>query len=254
VSLYGSTVTGSTTQNSGDGSAVGGGIRAYLVELAQSTVSGNTASASGAPEGGGIYANIFYASRSTISGNAAKRAAGILAGAVHLSSSTVSGNQTPLTGTVGASTQRNWRKSSTVRLPATPAAAMSPQAVWRFRSWLTRSCTADHRQQQGQRSRPRYRTTAGKVIPGSSNLINAHQAQTFLPADTISGDPRLGPLRDNGGPTQTLELLPGSSAIDTGSNAFGIRFDQRGVPRVEGIAADIGAFESDRIFSDGFNL
>jgi hypothetical protein len=30
----------------------------------------------------------------------------------------------------------------------------------------------------------------------------------------ISGDPRLGPLADNGGPTQAYALLPGSPALD----------------------------------------
>jgi len=53
--------------------------------------------------------------------------------------------------------------------------------------------------------------------------------------------------------TQTLALLPGSSAIDKGSNGFRIQFNQCGVPRVEGSEADIGAFESDLIFGNGFD-
>jgi len=61
------------------------------------------------------------------------------------------------------------------------------------------------------------------------------------------------PLRDKGVPTQTLALLRGSSAIDKGSNGFRIQFDQCGVPRVRRKRSDIGAFESDLIFGNGFD-
>lgn len=55
----------------------------------------------------------------------------------------------------------------------------------------------------------------------------------------------LGPLADNGGPTQTHALLPGSPAIDIGFNIGGEEFDQRGEPfsRVSGGRIDMGAFE-----------
>ena len=58
-------------------------------------------------------------------------------------------------------------------------------------------------------------------------------------------DPLLGPLADNGGPTQTLAVLAGSPALDAGNNALSLNFDQRGAgfARVSGTAADIGAFE-----------
>ncbi len=56
-------------------------------------------------------------------------------------------------------------------------------------------------------------------------------------------DPKLGPLANNGGPTLTLALLPGSPAIDAGDTAAAPLTDQRGVPRPYGQAADIGAFE-----------
>ena len=62
-------------------------------------------------------------------------------------------------------------------------------------------------------------------------------------------NPLLGPLQANGGPTQTMALLPGSPAIDAGSNALipaGVTTDQRGAgfPRVVNGTVDIGAFES----------
>ena len=58
-------------------------------------------------------------------------------------------------------------------------------------------------------------------------------------------DPRLGPLQDNGGPTQTHALLPGSPAIDAGGRSLGVAYDQRGpgFHRVQGSTADIGAYE-----------
>ena len=48
------------------------------------------------------------------------------------------------------------------------------------------------------------------------------------PTDILNVDPMLGPLQDNGGPTQTMALLPGSPAIDAGDNTDAPEFDQRG--------------------------
>lgn len=83
----------------------------------------------------------------------------------------------------------------------------------------------------------------GGVI-GARNLIGASSAT--LPADTISADPMLAPLADNGGPSPTHLLQRGSPAIDRGSNLLDLRYDERGRPfaRVRGGAADIGATES----------
>lgn len=59
-------------------------------------------------------------------------------------------------------------------------------------------------------------------------------------------NPLLGPLANNGGPTLTMALLPGSPAINAGDNALipgGITTDQRGFPRVQNGTVDIGAVE-----------
>ena len=56
-------------------------------------------------------------------------------------------------------------------------------------------------------------------------------------------DAKLNPLSDNGGPTQTHALLPGSPAIDLGNNTDALATDQRGQPRVVGERCDIGAYE-----------
>jgi hypothetical protein len=56
-------------------------------------------------------------------------------------------------------------------------------------------------------------------------------------------DPLIGPLRNNGGHTFTQALLTGSPAINAGPTNGLPHFDQRGIPRPEGSAEDIGAFE-----------
>jgi len=58
-------------------------------------------------------------------------------------------------------------------------------------------------------------------------------------------DVRLGSLEDNGGPTPTCALLPGSAAIDAIPDSQGFPgLDQRGLPRgLGGTGADIGSFE-----------
>jgi hypothetical protein len=71
--------------------------------------------------------------------------------------------------------------------------------------------------------------------------------------DLNNTDPKLGPLQDNGGPTQTMALLSGSPAIDAG-NPSGctdgqghlLKTDQRGEPRPDRedkSGCDMGAYE-----------
>lgn len=81
-------------------------------------------------------------------------------------------------------------------------------------------------------------------IGGDHNIIM--HSTPAAPPDTITTDPGLLPLADNGGPTRTHALAPGSVAIDAGLPFPGLLFDQRGAgfPRTLDAAADIGAFES----------
>jgi CSLREA domain-containing protein len=83
---------------------------------------------------------------------------------------------------------------------------------------------------------------AGAVTDGGHNLSFSFSQcpQTFL-----SGDPKLGPLQDNGGPTQTEALGAGSAAVDQvpGTGAGCPSTDQRGLSRPSGTACDIGAYE-----------
>jgi hypothetical protein len=62
------------------------------------------------------------------------------------------------------------------------------------------------------------------------------------PTDIVGQDPLLGPLQNNGGPTQTRALLAGSPALGKGDPALAGTADQRGTVRPA--APDIGAFEA----------
>jgi len=62
------------------------------------------------------------------------------------------------------------------------------------------------------------------------------------PSDIFVTVLALGPLRNNGGPTFTHALPPNSPAVDAGTTAGALPFDQRGLPR-QGWAVDIGAYE-----------
>jgi hypothetical protein len=76
-----------------------------------------------------------------------------------------------------------------------------------------------------------------------SALVNTLIASNTPAGNDSFTDPKLGPLADNGGPTLTMALLPGSPAIDAGNTSLAPATDQRGFPRPFSLAADIGAFE-----------
>jgi predicted outer membrane repeat protein len=80
----------------------------------------------------------------------------------------------------------------------------------------------------------------GGMVSASHNLIE--DGTNCFPGPFVAGDPMLGPLSDNGGPTQTMALLPGSPALDAGTLTCYLT-DQRGVTRPQGAACEIGAYE-----------
>jgi predicted outer membrane repeat protein len=83
-------------------------------------------------------------------------------------------------------------------------------------------------------------TVANSNTHGNHNLVE-DGSSACMP--TLTGEPMLSPLGDNGGSTHTMPLLPESPAIDAGDNANCPATDQRGVARPQGNACDIGAFE-----------
>ena len=97
------------------------------------------------------------------------------------------------------------------------------------------------------------------VINGGNNLDASATCGFGTTNNSLSNtDPLLGGFDDNGGPTETISLMPGSPAINHGNNAFAVdplgavgpggdplQFDQRGegFARIVGGRVDIGAFE-----------
>ena len=84
---------------------------------------------------------------------------------------------------------------------------------------------------------------SGTITDGGGNLS---YPDTTCPG--INGDPLLGPLQNNVGPTETMQLSPGSAAIDAGNDAICAaapvnNLDQRGIARPWGTHCDIGAVE-----------
>jgi len=88
------------------------------------------------------------------------------------------------------------------------------------------------------------------TVLATVSLLGTAAGVTAFTADAtttslVGKNPLLGPLADNGGPTQTRLPLPGSPLLDAGT-ANGLPTDQRGAgfPRTVGPATDVGAVEA----------
>ncbi|MDO8617188.1 MAG: choice-of-anchor Q domain-containing protein [Dehalococcoidia bacterium] len=226
-------LTDSTVKDNRATTGAGGGImNSGSATITGSTISGNTATTNG----GGIWASPFSGAliltNSTVSGNSARgEGGGIMissaggAFAAGLFNSTIAFNTADSDGDGfgGGGGIAN----------GGPAASLKHTIIAR---------NADLRS-------PSAPDCAGELDSQGHNLIQD-------PACPISGafitgqDPLLGPLADNGGPTQAHALLPGSAAIDAGDNAGCPATDQRGYGRpVDGdgngsAVCDIGAYEA----------
>jgi CSLREA domain-containing protein len=88
---------------------------------------------------------------------------------------------------------------------------------------------------------------AGANCNPAANITDGQHNLSFGDATCpgTNGDPKLGTLQDNAGPTQTAGLGSGSAAIDAvpATGAGCPATDQRGVARPQGAACDIGAYE-----------
>jgi len=245
---------GSVNSTGGAFSSYGGGIYARSVDLTRSTVSGNTASSAAASAGGGVLAFDVHVNYSTISGNQARTGAGIYSRQAYLFDSTVSGNHTPSDGLIGGVYARDVMDvvSSTIAGNSSGGTLAAGLFSGYASLQLKNSIVAGNKTGGAEFD---VGTANGQAVIGSNNLIMVAKVTTALPGDTVSADPLLGPLRDNGGPTRTQAPLPGSPALDKGGTTA-LSFDQRGVPRVRGGKLDIGAveFDPDRIFGTGFDL
>jgi uncharacterized repeat protein (TIGR01451 family) len=99
-------------------------------------------------------------------------------------------------------------------------------------------------------------TAVNTIISGNSSSTNPDLNGSLTGGSAnnfVGGNAMLAPLADNGGPTRTHALLPGSPAIDAGVNALAT--DQRGLSRPQdgdgagGAQSDIGSFEVQAAFT-----
>lgn len=241
-------VVDSTVSSNGAGcgdaeGGYGGGIyNTGTAELIRCTVSGNSAGyGTGDGNGGGIangQGGTLGVVNSTVSGNQAGNyhgeGGGIFnAGTLTLMSCTISGNG--INGTGGGG------NGGGVANSGPPAAVRN--------TLIAGNSTAGDSDAFGD-------DCYGALASQGYNLIQ-DASDCTVTGDTTGNitnvDPGLGPLQDNGGPTQTLALLPGSPAIDAGNpngctdpDGNVLATDQRGAPRaVAGDArCDIGAYET----------
>ena len=203
--LKNSTVHGNTSSNGGGGITNGSGT----LTLINSTVSGNATGADSYGNGGGIAngSGTLTLINSTVSGNGANDHGGGIfngSGTVMLTNSTVSGNAADADVGNGL-------------VNSIGGGISNDSGTVTARNTIIAGNTA--------LSDP---DTSG-TIGGSSNLIGVAVL--------------LAPLGTYGGPTQTHPPLPGSPAINAGDALYCPTTDQRGIPRPQGTACDIGAVE-----------
>jgi hypothetical protein len=237
MNLLGTTITHNlaTAAQTLHNYSYGGGLwTTPNLNVLDTTIDNNTADV-----GGGIYltqassmTNLSIVRNATISGNAANMAAGGFAAAskLTLTNSTIAFNQ--CNGSEGG---------GGLVIIVAPVALIGSTII------------ADN-SSSGTLFAPDLSVDSGTVLSGGHDLIKLSDS-TQLPADTITLDPQLDVLKNNGGPTRTHALPPGSPAIDAGANGAGLNYDQRGAPffRFSGAQPDIGAFEfQDTIFASGF--
>jgi hypothetical protein len=86
-------------------------------------------------------------------------------------------------------------------------------------------------------------TTSGtQATSGENNLIQTDPGNFTGGTDTLTGNPNLGPLQDNGGPTETMAVTSSSPAYQVAAPISGITTDQRGYVRPT-TDPSLGAFD-----------
>jgi len=220
----------------------GGGIENNGTLLAQRcTWSGNTAN-TGEPDaetGGGAVANLGKATfeNCTFSGNSAQFGGAIDQGfipgaafpALSLKHCTLTGNN-----------------STAVGIPPDQPSGLLPDSgggIYSFFDWtLEDSIVA------GNTPNDVTNGNDGGFQRSGLSAVGKNIVKVFIQANDgkgdrnfMTGDPMLGALGDNGGPTQTIALQTGSPAIDAAKGK--LPTDQRGFSISSTDKADIGAFE-----------
>jgi hypothetical protein len=244
------TINNSTFSNNYSSDGAAGMLNSGIMSITDSTFSNNLSSATA----GGIYndGGTGTISSSTFSGNSASGSPG---GAIFndggpniittltVTNSTFSSNSASLGGAIFCNPY-----TSLTLVDCTLSGNVGASGGGIFINGgtvtLRNTIVAGNTVQQG----PFESDIAGAV---TANFCLIQSGALFLgsSSNNITGiSPMLAPLGNNGGNTQTMALLPGSPAIDAGSNALvpaGVTTDQRGAgfARIVDGKVDIGAFE-----------
>jgi hypothetical protein len=207
----------------------GGGIfNGGTLTVSACTLSSNHAASVGA-QGGGIYialGGVATLTNCTFVGNRAAGCGGGLfvdRGTVTLTNCTLSGNSASEGGGIYVSPSVYFFVDLTNTIVAGNHALNGPDIYGRV--------GGDH-------------NLVGNAA-GSSGIVNGVNGNIVGGNGNPVINALLGPLQNNGGPTQTMALLPGSPAIGHADNSQAPATDQRGVTRLDlaGETTDIGAFE-----------
>ena len=244
---YGNMTLINTTISGNSSEVVAGGIwNQGNMTLTNTTITGNSASGCG-----GIWnatGKNMSLTDTTISGNSAESYAGGInnQGNMTLTNTTISGNSVQGLGSYGGGI---YNSGGDMTLTNTTISGNSAQYKgggiynWRADGDIKLKNTIVANSQSGGDCEGDPITSLGH------NLDSDGTCGLTGPGDLFNIDPMLGPLQDNGGPTQTHAFLPGSPAIDAGDNADCPATDQRGEPRPQDgdgdgqPICDIGAFE-----------
>ncbi|NJM76082.1 MAG: hypothetical protein HC852_10160, partial [Acaryochloridaceae cyanobacterium RU_4_10] len=245
--------------NGEGGLSNGGGIQVLFSNL---TIDRTTISSNSADSGGGIFSasSTLTVRNSTISGNSAVDGGGIYTtdfegpGVLNIINSTISGNSATgngggiynsrSTGQILFSTISNNSAQFGGGLYSNDGESGNTNTIR-----VQNSIVAGNQATEDSSSSEVANIGSGGFVSGGNNLVGQNGTVGGFPtiaSDIILTRPIgevLGPLADNGGPTQTQALLAGSPAIDAGTPVDGITTDQRGESRPQGNAPDIGAFE-----------
>ena len=237
---------------SGNVAENGGGLSTYggTTTLADCTVSGNSA----IHAGGGVLneGGTTTLTDSTVSGNLATCGAGVstyVVGSTTLTNCTVSGNSASANGG-GLDTTTGGTTTLTNVTVSGNSAGILGGGLNNHGGTVILGNTIVAANTAASGGGP---DAFGSFVSMGYNLIGETDSSTGWIGSDVTGtsaqplNPLLAPLGSYGGPTQTMALLPGSSAIDAGNNSLipaDVTTDQRGRPRVVNSVADIGAFES----------
>lgn len=229
----------------------GGGINsAGTLTLLRDTIASNEAIAAGNNAGGGVSSSgILTVTQSTISGNRAYNGGGIaFSGTAMIADSTIGGNRAGGVGSNGDGGGIHGSSGSSLGLTGSTVAdnhafngAGSGGGIDVPTATLKSSIVANNRAHESNGSASYVDNCANAATSNGYNLSDGHDCGLTATGDRQDVDPRLGPLQDNGGPTDTEALLGNSPAIDAGDACSAL--DQRGTTRPRGAKCDIGPYE-----------